>query len=238
MKRLIMIQHRLSKLSLLLGLALVLWGAPLHAAQPLRYLAGGTLDPLTLLAPPPLPDSPEQKFDLEEVAAVQHDCPTNEFVAALAEDKHFSVKCFAPVIGADLSSGKYPLTDALLKQAMSDAGHFVNQAKNHWKRLRPCVVDPSLLMDGPINSYSYPSGHSTGSMIMALILAELYPDKRDALIAEARAVGWHRVEIARHYPTDVFAGRVLAQAVVREMMKNPDFQKDLAAARAEIAATK
>ncbi|HMD53742.1 MAG TPA: phosphatase PAP2 family protein, partial [Phycisphaerae bacterium] len=85
-------------------------------------------------------------------------------------------------------------------------------------------------------SYSYPSGHSTESMVLALVLAGVFPDKHDAIIAEARNIGWHRVEIARHYPTDIYAGRVLAQAIVREMNKNPDFQHDLAAAKAEIAA--
>ena len=41
--------------------------------------------------------------------------------------------------------------------------------------------------------------------------------------------------IARHYPTDIYAGRVLAQAIVRQMKKSDAFQKDFAAAKAEIA---
>jgi acid phosphatase (class A) len=75
-------------------------------------------------------------------------------------------------------------------------------------------------------------------MVLALVLADLFPDHHDAIIAEARNIGWHRVEIARHYPTDIYAGRVLAQAIVREMKNDPDFQKDFAAAQAEIAAAK
>ncbi|HEY1786547.1 MAG TPA: phosphatase PAP2 family protein, partial [Verrucomicrobiae bacterium] len=70
---------------------------------------------------------------------------------------------------------------------------------------------------------------------LALVLADLFPEHRDAIIGEARHIGWHRVEIARHYPTDIYAGRVLAQAIVREMKKDADFQKDFAAAKAEIA---
>jgi acid phosphatase (class A) len=49
-------------------------------------------------------------------------------------------------------------------------------------------------------------------------------------------MGWHRVQIARHYPTDIYAGRVLAQAIVREMNENPQFQHDLAEVKAEVAA--
>jgi acid phosphatase (class A) len=68
------------------------------------------------------------------------------------------------------------------------------------------------------------------------VLADLIPEKHDAIIAEARSIGWHRVEIARHYPTDIYAGRVLAQAIVKQMVKSDAFQKDFTEAKAEIAA--
>jgi len=51
-------------------------------------------------------------------------------------------------------------------------------------------------------------------------------------------MGWHRVQIARHYPTDVHAGRVLAQAIVREFKKSEAFQKDLAEVKAEMEAVR
>jgi acid phosphatase (class A) len=73
-------------------------------------------------------------------------------------------------------------------------------------------------------------------MVLALILADLFPAQREAIVAEARSIGWHRVMIARHYPTDIYAGRVLAQAIAERMKENGDFQKDLAAAKSEIAA--
>jgi len=44
--------------------------------------------------------------------------------------------------------------------------------------------------------------------------------------------------IARHSPTDIHAGRVPAQAIVKPMEKNDDFQKDFAEAKAEIAAAR
>jgi len=97
-------------------------------------------------------------------------------------------------------------------------------------------VDPTLASGKLEKTFSYPSAHSTESMALALVLADLFPDKHDAIMAEGRLVGWHRVEIARHYLTDIYAGRVLAQAVVREMKKNPDFQKDFAEAKAEMGA--
>jgi acid phosphatase (class A) len=117
-----------------------------------------------------------------------------------------------------------------------DAETVTDNAKDFYKRPRPYVTDPSLINGKLEKSFSYPSGHSTESMVLALVLSDLFPDKHDAIIAKARSIGWHRVQTARHYPTDIYAGRVLAQAIVKQMEKNDDFQKDLAEAKAEIAA--
>ena len=72
-------------------------------------------------------------------------------------------------------------------------------------------------------------------MVLALVLAELLPDKHDAILAHARLMGWHRVEIARHYPTDIYAGRVLAMAIVKQF-KSDAFNQDFDAVKAELAA--
>ncbi len=85
-------------------------------------------------------------------------------------------------------------------------------------------------------SYSYPSGHSTRGTLYALVLSEIFPEKKEAILAESRTIGWHRIELAMHFPTDVFAGRVLAQAIVRELKADPAFRHDLAEVKAEIRA--
>jgi len=72
--------------------------------------------------------------------------------------------------------------------------------------------------------------------VLALLLADLFPAEHDAIIARARDIGWHRVEIGRHYPTDIYAGRVLAQAIVRDLKKSHKFRRDFAEAQEEIAA--
>jgi hypothetical protein len=37
--------------------------------------------------------------------------------------------------------------------------------------------------------------------------------KPDAITPKRCSIGWHRVEIARHYSTDIYAGRILAQVI-------------------------
>jgi len=213
---------------------LFLAGAPLRAAD-LHYLPDGEPDAVALLAPPPLPDSVEQAADLAEVESACHAAPSNDLARAEGEKK-FTVFTFAPVIGDFFRPGQLPKTEEFFRLLQKDAAMVTDTAKEHWRRPRPYTVDPSLAAGKLEKTFSYPSGHSTESMVLGLVLADLFPDHRDALIAVAREIGWHRIELGRHYPTDIYAGRVFAQAIVREMKRNAEFQKDFAAVKAEIAA--
>jgi acid phosphatase (class A) len=204
------------------------------ANEPLHYLPDGKPNAIALLAPPPLPDSPEQAADLAEVRAVCHAASSNDVTIAFTEKK-FSVFNFTPAIGTFFQSNTLPQTAAFFERVQKDAETVTDNAKDFYKRPRPFVLDPGLASGKLEKSFSYPSGHSTESMVLALVLADLFPDRRDAIIADARTIGWHRVEIARHYPTDIYAGHVLAQAIVRQMKKSDAFKKDFAGAKAEIA---
>ncbi|MDB6058238.1 MAG: hypothetical protein JWO95_2082, partial [Verrucomicrobiales bacterium] len=114
----------------------------------------------------------------------------------------------------------------------------INTPKDHYNRLRPYQIDPSLSLGKPEKSKSYPSGHSVRGTVTALLLAEMFPDKKEGILQMGRDIGWDRVLIGKHFYTDVVAGRVLAQAIVRELHELPDFEKDLAAVKAEIAANR
>jgi acid phosphatase (class A) len=217
--------------------SLALAVAPLHALADLNYLAPGQPDAATLLAPPPLPNSAEQAADMDEVKAVYHAAASNDMAAAYAEKK-FSVFNFTPAVGTFFQSNSLPRTAAFFEKVQLDAETVTDLGKDHFKRPRPYTTDPSLANGKLEKCFSYPSGHSTESMTLALVLADLLPEKRDAILAHARLMGWHRVQIARHYPTDIYAGRVLAQAIVRELKANPDFQKNFARAKNEIALLK
>lgn len=201
----------------------------------LYFLKAGQPDPREILPDPPQMGSPEQAADMATVVAVHGACTTNEAIAAFAEKK-FNVFNFSGAVGPFFTAANLPKTAAFFEQVQSDAATITDQAKDLWKRPRPFRVDPSLASGKLETSFSYPSGHSTESGVLALVLAGLFPDKQDAIMAEARLIGWHRIEIARHYPTDIYAGRVFAKAIVRELKASPDFQKEFADAKAEIVA--
>ncbi len=198
-----------------------------------HYLPPGAPDVVNLLPPPPLMGSPEQAADLDTVRRVVHTATSNEVAAAFAE-RHFSVFNFSGVIGEFFTATNLPRTTAFFKKVQADARAVTALGKDYFHRDRPFTADPSLAAGELEPNFSYPSGHSSENMVFALVLAELFPEQRDALLAHARTMGWHRVQIARHYPTDVVAGRVLAQAIVREFKQNQAFEKELAEVQAEI----
>ncbi len=117
---------------------------------------------------------------------------------------------------------------------MDDAKTVVGAGKEFFKRPRPFVTDPALGTGNADDSFSYPSGHSTESMTLALVLADLLPKHREAILEHGRWIGWHRVELGRHYPTDIFAGRFLAQQIVEEFKKNPAYEKEFAEVKQEL----
>jgi acid phosphatase (class A) len=68
-----------------------------------------------------------------------------------------------------------------------------------------------------------------------LILSELAPRKAGELMQAGAAIGDSRVICGVHYQSDVEAGRQLGAAMVARLHAEPAFEKDLAAARAELA---
>ena len=161
----------------------------------------------------------------------QRTTPAEE--ARAAKHDGLSLFAFAPAIGPSFSPGKYPKTEELYAKVKKEIADPINIPKNHWQRKRPYEVDLSLGHGQPEKSPSYPSGHSTRGTVYAAMLAEIFPDKRDEILAIGREIGWDRVLIGKHFPTDIYAGRVLAKAIFRELMASPAFQHDLAEAKEE-----
>ena len=196
------------------------------------YLAPGHPDGVALLAPPPAAGSAEEAADLASARAVfKGRTPAEE--ARAVKDDSLALFLFSPAIGPFFQPGKLPKTEALFKKVKQDIGDAINVPKNHWKRRRPYQMDDSLVLGAPEKSFGYPSGHSARGTVYAMVLAEVFPEQKEAILAVGRDIGWDRVLIGKHFPTDIYAGRVLARAIVRELQASPAFQHDLAEAKAE-----
>jgi acid phosphatase (class A) len=214
------------------ALALLL-AAPLRAAGP--YLHG--FDAMALLPPPPALHDAEDIADRKSAFSIYSARTPEEIARGKAEHK-ITIFAFAPAIGPNFQPGRYPLVDALFKEVEAETKPIVDGAKSTWKRPRPFVADPSDFSEpgDPEESFSYPSGHSTRGTLFALLLAEIFPDHQAAILEKGRAIGWVRIEIGVHHPLDIYAGRVLGRALAQAFLRDPAFQHDLAAAKAEVGA--
>lgn len=222
-------------LRLSLGLCAALLVLQVSAA----YLPAGVPVAVELLAPPPVRNSAEDKLDLENTFAV-HTSASPADLALGRDENVLTIFHFSPALGPWFAPGKFPKTEALFKEVYAEAKGVTDEAKKFFKRPRPCHIAPerfphSIEHEDPTH-YSYPSGHSTRGTVYALLLAEIFPDKREALLAKGREAGWLRVEGGVHYPTDIYAGRVLGQELARDFLRSPEFQAAFAAVRAELAA--
>ena len=216
-----------------LALALVFAVAPLCAAGP--YLHG--FDPVSLLPPPPLPHGPEDVADRDSAFRV-YSTRTPEEAARAKREHRISLATFAAAIGPAYSAGAYPKLEALCKDVELECRGVADVGKAKWKRLRPAVADPVRFTDpsDPETSFSYPSSHATRATGLALVLAEIFPARRAEILQKGRDIGWVRVEAGSHTPLDIYAGRVLGQALAQAFLRDPEFQSDLAAVKAEVAA--
>ena len=203
----------------------------------LHFLKAGSPSAAELLAPPPLLNSAEQAAEMDEVRAVYHAASAADKQAAYDEIK-FSVFNFTAAAGPFFIATNLPKTAAFFEKVQLDAEVVTDLGKDFFKRPRPYTTDTNLVNGKLEKSFSYPSGHSTEAMTLALVLADMMPEQHDAIIAHARLMGWHRVQIARHYPADIFAGRALAQAVAKQFKSSEEFEKEFSEAKAEIIAVR
>lgn len=202
----------------------------------LNYLTANTPNAAEFLPPPPATVA-EKSAEMEIVRTVYHAASEEDKNAAYAEKK-FSVFNFTQAVGSYFVATNLPKTAAFFERVQQDAAAVTDTGKDFFQEPRPFVTDPSLANGKLEKSFGYPSGHSTEATTLGLVLAQVLPEQREAIMAHADLMGWHRVQIARHYPSDIFAGRVLARAIVRELNKSETFKKELAEVKAELAAAK
>jgi len=76
---------------------------------------------------------------------------------------------------------------------------------------------------------------SASNWAWALALAEIAPDRSDAVLGRGYAFGMSRVVCRAHWKSDVEAGRTVGAATVSRLHADPTFVAQMAEARKEIA---
>jgi acid phosphatase (class A) len=141
-------------------------------------------------------------------------------------------------VGVELTPTNAPRLTALVRRMAVE----VARPKDFYKRTRPYLTDDGPICDektsGLAASPDYPSGHTTAGWALALVLAELAPDRATEILVRGRSYGESRIVCGVHNLSAVEAGRTDAAAVVAALHGSADFRADLRAARAEVAAAR
>lgn len=202
------------------------------------YLQGHEPDSIAILPPPPREGGALEAADFDVYVSTRKLIGTPRWrLAALDAVDYFHG--FGCVLGVTLSPQTAPRLFHLLQRARGDASAVTNAAKDHYGRHRPlygndlpiCTDDRKALL----TSASYPSGHTTAGWTFGLILAELAPDRADAILVRARGFGESRVVCGVHFVSDVEEGRTNGAALFAALMADPQFRADLETARSELA---
>jgi len=103
--------------------------------------------------------------------------------------------------------------------AVAAAGLLDQVLKNLLCRARPSAAGAGVFFTGfpcvpaPYALASFPSGHATTVFALATVLSLWYPRWTAAWLALAAVVGWSRIALGPHFPSDVVAGAVLGVSV-------------------------
>ena len=149
------------------------------------------------------------------------------------------VNAFSCVLGVTISENNTPHLFNLLKLVGMDAGNSVIKAKDYYHRPRPFQVNNEAICAENDRSFlekngSYPSGHNAIGWAWALVLAEVAPEKANAILARGWVFGESRIVCNVHWHSDAFEGRSMGAAVVARLHGNPQFIADIEAARDEL----
>lgn len=193
------------------------------------------------LPPPPEPESDDFRRDVAAYQSGMRQRSGKGWEQAAVDADIRTADLFLPVFGIRISRKETPATRKLLRSAGRYIEKSIGEAKEHYGRTRPfeyfgdfgatCTPKDETRF---IGSNSYPSSHAARGWGLALILAELSPERQGAILKRGYEFGQSRVICGVHWQSDVDASRLAASACVIQLHNDPDFMKKLKEAKKEI----
>lgn len=207
-----------------------------HLSSGDAYVTSTALHLDQVLPPPPAAGSPEERAELDTMLRIQQQRTPAQVERARA-DADTSIWRFADALGdpAEFDAQHLPLTGALFGRLEDGIDADYADAKKDFKRIRPFRTEPRLtpVLQQP-HSFSYPSGHSTWAHTVAIVLADMVPERRAQIFARAEEFGHNRVVGGVHYPSDIEAGKLGGSVIGAALLASPRFKADEALAATEL----
>ena len=107
--------------------------------------------------------------------------------------------------------------DPLIQKLIDESAKIVMKIKKHHNRPRPKVIAKKIktkMQDMEMASMktpSYPSGHSVQGILIANILADKYPNKKDKLKKMGRDISYSRRSARAHFKSDSLFGEQIGK---------------------------
>ena len=158
------------------------------------------------------------------------------------EDAVHTVEYFAKIysepFGLEISQKNTPEIFALMERLLETTFICNDKSKSRIMRKRPFMQfnEPTPVPQDEerlSTNSSYPSGHTTMGWAIALVLAEINPDRQDAILKRGFEYGESRVIVGFHYQSDVDHARIITSALVNRLHANSDFMEQLKKAKDE-----
>mgnify|MGYP003118092905 CR=1 FL=1 len=140
---------------------------------------------------PPSDNSTTTKGEIQELTKL----PIRE---KFIREKDDIIKSFEGIVGKD------PIIQTLIYETHP----IVLKIKKHHNRPRPKVIAKKMktkmkdMEMASMNTPSYPSGHSVQGILIAKVLADKYPNKKDKLKKMGRDISYSRRSARAHYKSD------------------------------------
>jgi len=215
------------------SIALLALGSFASAGE--AFLPDTAVDLVRFLAPPPPIGSASNRAELDELLRLQATRTPAEVAYAQADQK-ISVFRFADSLDPiRFDERNLPVTARFFEKTLATANGIYGIAKKSFARPRPFVSDTAIhpVLSMP-TSASYPSGHSLSGNLIAILLADIVPEKKSQIFERGWVFAQHRAIGGMHYPSDLQAGRIAAALVAQRLYQDPEFRKELDSSRAEI----
>jgi hypothetical protein len=161
--------------------------------------------------PPPSDDSEKTKEELKYLKSINLD-------KLFVQEKDDMLGTFMEF----LDDNKIDYNKKFLKKVYDNMYYVVLDLKSFYKRPRPFRLDPTLTdsMLDSMEGFAYPSGHSTTSNLLCMILTYLYPKYKKDFNKLCNDITYSRQMAKAHYPSDIYFGKKLATSMFEYLKDN------------------
>ncbi len=199
-----------------------------------NFLDADRIDLKALLPAPPAPDSPVTRAELDVVLQLQAGRTPAQAARCQLIEREDVFFFGSEVLGSWFNAANLPQTAAFFAKVRTDFLPINRAAKAVWPRRRPSYVDAHILPCVEVSDNgAYPSGHGIQSALWAALLSKLYPAQAASFQQRAGETRRFKLLSGVHYPSDLEAGRVVGEAIARELLKIPAVQESLNELRVE-----